>query len=98
MRLDVVWWDLDVAGPGLDALRADLSAEAVAAWAAVPGLRLKLWLADPDGCRWGAVMLWDPDRPEPDRLPPNRAARLIGPVPAHRLQFDVEAAVGTGDR
>ncbi|MCS0604650.1 hypothetical protein NX794_26045 [Streptomyces sp. LP11] len=92
MRADIAWWDLDGTGQTIDSLRADLCDATVAAWSEVPGLRLKFWLADRENNRWGAVMLWEADRP--DELPPNRAAQLIGGPPAHRGRFDVEATAG----
>lgn len=66
----------------------------MAAWAAVPGLRLKFWISDPVGNRWGAVMVWAPGHPADGQpLPPNRAADLIGYPATERVRFDVEATV-----
>lgn len=91
MRVDIAWWDLDGTSQTIDSLREHLRDGAVAAWSDVPGLRLKFWIADRQHNRWGAVMLWEADRP--DVLPPNRAAELIGRPPTHRTRFDVEATV-----
>ena len=91
MRVDIVWWDLDGTPQTIDSLREHLRDGAVAVWSDVPGLRLKFWMADRQHNRWGAVMLWEADRP--DGLPPNRAAQLIGRPPTHRTRFDVEATV-----
>ncbi|MFI6638972.1 hypothetical protein [Streptomyces sp. NPDC050504] len=91
MRVDIAWWDLDGSPQTIDSLREHLRDGTADAWREVPGLRLKLWLADRRLNRWGAVMLWESDRPEV--LPPNRAAELIGGPPTHRTGFDVEAAV-----
>lgn len=96
MRADLVWWDLDGAPETLAALRAQLRADGVGPWPDVPGLRLKLWLSDPDQSRWGAVMVWQDERPDAGLLPPNVAADLIGRPPDHRIRFEVEAvAEGT---
>jgi hypothetical protein len=92
VRADIAWWDLDGSGQDIDSLRAHLRDGVVAAWGGVPGLRLKFWMADRAANRWGAVMLWEADRPAGLALPPNRAAELIGAPPAHRFRFDVEAA------
>jgi len=91
VRIDIAWWDLDASAHTVDTLRTHL-ADAAAVWAQVPGLRLKLWMADRDRNRWGAVMVWE-SRPSDDALPPNRAAELIGYPPTHRARFDVEASV-----
>lgn len=90
MRVDIAWWDLVGTGQTVESLRAHLR-EGALAWADVPGLRLKLWVADAEHDRWGAVMVWESDRPA--ELPPNTAAELIGGPPAHRFRFEVEAAV-----
>jgi hypothetical protein len=91
MRVDIAWWDLTGTPHTIDSLREHLRDGAVAEWSDVPGLRLKLWMADRERNRWGAVMLWEADRPV--GLPPNRAAQLIGRQPTHRTRFDVEATV-----
>ncbi|UCM91529.1 hypothetical protein [Streptomyces marincola] len=91
MRAELVWWELDGTGRTIDSLNEHLRTGAVEPWAQVPGLRLKLWIADRAGNRWGAVMIWENERPA--HLPPNLAAGLIGRPPTHRLAFDVEAAV-----
>ncbi|MGV9881168.1 hypothetical protein [Streptomyces sp. NPDC003006] len=91
MRVDIAWWELDGSPQTIDSLREHLRDEAVDAWREVPGLRLKFWMADRQHNRWGAVMLWESDRPA--GLPPNRAAELIGRLPDHRTRFDVEATV-----
>ncbi|GAB2611341.1 hypothetical protein GCM10027168_50230 [Streptomyces capparidis] len=91
MRVDIAWWDLDGTPQTIDSLREHLRDGGAEPWAEVPGLRLKMWLADREGNRWGAVMLWEAERPPV--LPPNRAAELIGHPPTQRLSFEVEAAV-----
>ncbi|MEV7389977.1 hypothetical protein [Streptomyces sp. NPDC091215] len=91
MWVDIAWWDLDGTPQTVDSLREHLRDGAVDAWRDVPGLRLKLWMADRQHNRWGAVMLWEADRPA--ELPPNRAAQLIGRPPTHRTRFEVEATV-----
>jgi hypothetical protein len=91
MRVDVAWWDLDGTGQTIDSLRAHVGDEQTREWSGVPGLLLKLWLADPVGNRWGAVMIWQADRPADDLLPANRAAALIGGPPTHRVRFETQA-------
>jgi trans-2,3-dihydro-3-hydroxyanthranilate isomerase len=93
VRIDISWWDLDGSAQTIDSLMSHLRDEAVRAWADVPGLRLKFWMADRVRNRWGAVMIWEHDRPAGQSLPPNRAAELIGWPPQHRLRFEMEAAV-----
>lgn len=93
MRVDIAWWDLDGSGQTIESLRAHLKDDGVAPWVGVPGLRLKYWMADAASNRWGAVMLWENDRPADVPLPPNRAADLIGGPPTHRFRFDVEAMI-----
>lgn len=92
MIIDIAWWDLDGSGQTIDSLRPHLT-DAAPAWADVPGLCLKCWMADRERNTWGAVMLWKAGRPARAALPPNRAAELIGVPPGHRLLFTTEAVV-----
>jgi hypothetical protein len=91
MPVDIVWWDLAGSGQTIESLREHLRDGAVEQWHDVEGLRLKLWIADPEHDRWGAIMWWDTDRPANRPLPPNRAAELIGYPPTHRIRFEVAA-------
>ena len=90
MTVTIVWWDLTDSDATIEALEQDMR-NSIDAWHDVEGLRVKLWIADRENSRWGAVMWWDPDVPPEPPLPPNRAAELIGRPPTHRTQFDVVA-------
>lgn len=94
MIVDISLWDLEGCEQTVESLRASIGDDVVDDWARVDGLRLKLWIADRRNHRWGAVMLWDPDRPAGQTLPPNRAAELIGRPADYRMRFEVEGAVG----
>ncbi|RZU36365.1 hypothetical protein EV284_3853 [Streptomyces sp. BK022] len=91
MRLEIAWWDLDDSPQSIRTLNAHLSEGVTGDWAGVPGLKVKYWVADQAHNRWGAVMVWETDRPAGQPLPPNRAADLIGRPPDHRMGFAVEA-------
>jgi trans-2,3-dihydro-3-hydroxyanthranilate isomerase len=93
MRVDIAWWELKGPTQTIDSLREHLANDTVDEWARVPGLRLKLWIADRRSNRWGAVMLWESDQTAPGLLPPNRAAELIGRPADYRTRFDVEVGV-----
>ncbi|MFG2039760.1 hypothetical protein [Dactylosporangium sp. NPDC048998] len=93
MKATVTWWDLSESTQTIDSLREYLRDEGVLPWESVPGLRLKFWVSDRAGNRWGAVMLWDRDDVDPAVLPPHRASELIGYPPQQRIRFDVEATV-----
>ncbi|MFG3284223.1 hypothetical protein [Streptomyces sp. NPDC048111] len=95
MRVTVAWWDLADSQQTVDSLEQDLRDGSVEPWREVEGLRLKLWIADRERGRWGAVMWWDSAAAAEQPLPPNRAAELIGYAPEHRVGFDV-AAVAEG--
>ena len=86
----------DRLGQTIDSLRDHLGDEGVAPWTNIHGLRLKLWISDRRGNRWGGVMLWDHGHPADGPMPPNRATELIGYPPTERVQFDVEAIVEAG--
>jgi hypothetical protein len=92
MRVVIAWWDLRASTQTIETLREYLRDESVDAFARVRGLRLKLWISDPQAQRWGVVMLWE--RAEDAGAPlPTRAAALIGYPATQRWSFEVEAAV-----
>jgi hypothetical protein len=53
MLARVVWWDLGGTDRTIAELRAYLCSESVPAFSMVPGLRLKLWVADENANRRG---------------------------------------------
>jgi hypothetical protein len=70
-------------------LRDELAGEAER----VPGLRLKLWLSDEAGERWGFLELWESaEAAEQGVL--RRVRELIGKDPEIGETFDVEAVEG----
>ena len=90
----IAWWDLSRSSQTVDTLRDYLEREGVTPWEGIEGLRLKFWVSDPEGGRWGAVMLWEGAYPPGEPLPPNRASELIGYPPTVRMRADVEAVAG----
>lgn len=92
MRTAIVWWDLSESTQTIESLRTYLRAESVAAFAEVPGLRFKMWIADPETNRWGAVLLFETAEAAAQPLP-SRATDLIGYPPTQSHVFDVEATV-----
>jgi trans-2,3-dihydro-3-hydroxyanthranilate isomerase len=92
MRTVIVWWDLSESAQTIESLRTYLLDESITAFAEVPGLRFKMWIADPETNRWGAVLLWESAEAAAQPLP-SRAAALIGYLPTQSHVFDVEATV-----
>ena len=89
-----VVFDLNDAGVDRDALRDYLRTESIDAFAAVPGLRLKIWIADDDANTWGAIYLWESRRAFAAAGPlPSRASELIGHGPMSVTEYDVEATI-----
>ncbi|WP_077801961.1 hypothetical protein [Streptomyces sp. JHA26] len=92
MRAMVAWWDLTESDQTIGSLRSFLRDEAVEAWSEQHGLVLKLWIADDENNRWGAILLWESaEAAAPPH--PRSAAELIGYPPTHRTWFDIEATV-----
>lgn len=92
MHVVVMTWDLSRSKQTIDSLREYLREESVDTHAAVSGLRLKVWISDPDANRWGAIYLWE-SREAASHPVPSRASQLIGYPPSRREEFDVEATV-----
>lgn len=94
MKASITWWDLSQSDQTIESLREYLRDGGVEPWERVRGLRLKLWVADPVGNRWGAIMVWESDDfGAGQTLPPHKAVELIGYPPTERVRFDVEATV-----
>ena len=90
MQLELAWWELGDGDPPVDALLSNPSFQAAQQdWAQVPNLLTKLWLASGAAPRWGALMIWNGEKPPLARLPRNVSAEIIGRPPDHRLFFDV---------
>ena len=90
MIIHTVWWDLTESEQTIETLRAYLRDESVDAFSHVRGLLLKIWIADPDTDRWGAVLMWDSTHSAGQPLP-SRATDLIGYPPTHTHAYEVEA-------
>ena len=95
MRVRVVWWELDDSQATIADLREYLRDEAVDAFGGVEGLRLKLWIADDERNRWGAIYLWESEEAGRQKLP-SRAREIIGKDPDFEEWFDLEASVEGG--
>lgn len=93
MKATVSWWNLADSDQTIDSLRDYLREGGVSVWTSVRGLRLKFWISDREGDRWGAIMLWESADARLQPLPPHRATELIGYPPNERWTFDVEATV-----
>jgi hypothetical protein len=87
----ITWWDLENSDQTVESLHDSLRADDIKPWATVPGLCLKLWIADREHNRWGAVMLWESEAAPAQLMPPNRANELIGYPPAHRILVEAAA-------
>jgi hypothetical protein len=92
VRVRIVWWQLDDANATIAQLREYLRDESVDAFGEVPGLRLKMWVADEATNRWGAIYLWESEEASQQPLP-SRARELIGKGPDAEHWFDLEASV-----
>ena len=78
MHTAIVWWDLSESAKTIGSLRTYLLDESVTAFAEVRGLRLKIWIADPQTSRWGAVLLWESAEAAAQPLASSPAARRDG--------------------
>jgi hypothetical protein len=92
MFVRTVLWDLDGSKTTIEELRTYLGSESVDAFSSVEGLRLKLWIADEDANRWGAIYLWESRAAARQKLP-SKARELIGKDPDEVREFDLEASV-----
>jgi hypothetical protein len=92
LLLRLVLWNLADSQTTVAELRRYLRDESVEAFSEVPGLRLKVWIADEATERWGALYLWE-SREAAEQALPSRVRELIGKEPDIGETFDVEATV-----
>ncbi len=92
MLVRIVLWNLADSNTTVGELRRYVREESAVAFADVEGLRLKLWVSDDAGERWGAVYLWESPQAARQELP-SRARQLIGKPPDLVEEFDLEASV-----
>ncbi|MUN35304.1 hypothetical protein [Actinomadura litoris] len=92
MYLQLVVWDLAESDVSIDDLRAYLRDYAVEAYSQLPGMRFKVWFANPERRVWGAVYLWDTVEHMSGPAQVSRAIELIGYPPTSVSVFEVEAA------
>jgi Putative mono-oxygenase ydhR len=88
----IVLWSLADSKTSIHELRLYLRDESVDAFADVPGLRLKAWISDEAGERWGAFYLFE-SREAADQPLPGRVRELAGKDPDLVEEFDLEATV-----
>jgi hypothetical protein len=88
----IVLWSLADSKTTIEELRRYLRDESVDEFGEVEGLRLKAWISDEPGERWGAFYLFE-SREAADQELPGRARELIGKQPDLVEEFDLEATV-----
>jgi hypothetical protein len=90
----IVLWSLADSKTTVEELRRVLADELAADAERVPGLRLKLWLSDEPGERWGAVELWESAEAAASPSPVHaRERELIGKDPEVGEEFELEQLV-----
>jgi trans-2,3-dihydro-3-hydroxyanthranilate isomerase len=94
MFVRTVLWDLEDSPMTIASLRDYLRDESVDAFAAVPGLRWKVWIANDETNTWGATFVWDSREAMLAAQPlPSRAKALIGKDPSWVTEYEVEATI-----
>ncbi|SFO01192.1 hypothetical protein [Xenorhabdus japonica] len=95
MKIELAWWDLDDNDPNVDILSASLTKQILEEWENVPNLTKKFWFTSNKGSCWGAMMIWNGDKPDISVMPNNISGEIIGRVPDHRIIFDVLNEINT---
>jgi len=91
-----VLWSLADSDTTIAQLREYVAAEAAAAFADVPGVLFKAWIADENTERWGAIYVFANAEAAEQPLP-SRARELIGKDPDIVEIFDLEATVSVAE-
>lgn len=96
MIVRFVLWSLADSDTSVAELREYIRSEAADAFARVPGVLFKAWIADENTERWGAIYLFE-NAEAADQPLPSRARELIGKEPDIAELFDLEATVSVSD-
>ena len=96
MIVRFVLWSLADSDTTVAELREYIRTEAADAFADVPGVLFKAWIADEHTERWGAIYLFANAEAAEQPLP-SRARELIGKEPDIAEMFDLEASVSIAD-
>lgn len=95
MIVRLVLWSLADSKTTVEELRRVLGDELAGEAERVPGLRLKLWVSDEAGERWGSLELWE--SAELAAVPVHaRERELIGKDPEVGEEFELERLVDRG--
>jgi len=89
-------WNLADSPTTIEELRRYVRDESVDAFAEVPGLVFKAWIADDTTERWGALSVWE-TREASEQPLPSKARELIGKDPEIAEVFDVEATASVAE-
>ena len=96
MIVRLVLWSLTDSKTTVDELRRVLDDELAPEAESVPGLRLKLWLSDESGERWGALEVWESAEDAASLPLQARERELIGKHPEVGEEFDLEQLIDRG--
>jgi len=94
--LELALWSLADSPMTIEELRQCIRDESADAFAEVPELVFKAWIADEATERWGAVSVWE-SREAAEQSLPSKARELIGKDPDIAEVFDLEATVSVAD-
>ena len=97
MVVRFVLWSLADSDTTVAELREYVRDEAAPAFADVPGLLFKAWIADEHSERWGAIYVFA-DADAAEQPLPSRARELIGKEPDIVEHFDLEASVSVAEQ
>lgn len=89
MNIEVVYWKLGNSDPAIHSLNELIDKECISLWSKVGNIKDKIWFEDPSGGYWGAIMIWEKEKPDLSQLPPNSPREIIGRAPDVRLSFNL---------
>jgi len=97
MIVRFVLWSLAESPTSIADLRDYVRDEAADAFAEVPGILFKAWIADEATERWGAIYVFA-DAAAAEQQFPSRARELIGKDPDIVEMFDLEASISVAEQ
>lgn len=91
MKIEIVYWCLQDKYFDLDVLRKTIDEKSLSNWRNVDALNEKIWVENEKEGWWGAIMIWDGEKPDLCDLPANVSRDILQRAPDFRMSFDINA-------
>ncbi|CCO47570.1 hypothetical protein VIBNISOn1_30270 [Vibrio nigripulchritudo SOn1] len=89
MNIEIIYWEIKDSDPSISVLNRLIDKDCLSQWSSVENIVDKLWFENQSDGYWGAIVIWDKEKPDLSSLPPNKPKSIIGREPDVRLSLDL---------